>query len=106
MNSTHLLAFIVAACLAIVFCLYFAFAGYGSQQSVKLQQKINPNNASLESLMRLPGIGRSKAKAIIHYREKFGQTDAFKDCNDLKNVEGIGPKVAAEMCQYLEFEGK
>jgi competence protein ComEA len=112
MNRIHLLAFVVAVGLAVVICLYFMFSiasTAGSSQSIELEQRINPNVAPLESLMRLPGVGRAKAQSIVTYREKFSQTGkadlAFKDCNDLKNVEGIGPKVAVDLCPYLKFNG-
>ena len=48
--------------------------------------KININEASMEELLTLNGIGEAKAKAIIKYREKMN----FKSIEDIKNVEGIG----------------
>ena len=48
---------------------------------------VNINTATLSELQELDGIGESKAKAIIEYREKNGN---FKDIEELLNVSGIG----------------
>ncbi|MBQ6495462.1 MAG: helix-hairpin-helix domain-containing protein [Bacilli bacterium] len=49
--------------------------------------KININESTLEELLTITGIGESKAKAIIEYREKNGK---FTKIEDIKNVSGIG----------------
>jgi len=49
--------------------------------------KVNINTASLELLMTLSGIGESKARAIINYRNEVG---LFENVEDIKNVSGIG----------------
>ena len=48
---------------------------------------ININKASIEELTTLSGIGESKAKLIIEYREQNGN---FKNIEELSNVKGIG----------------
>lgn len=47
---------------------------------------VNINTADVSSLCKLPGIGETRAKAIIEYREKHG---AFNSIEELKNVNGI-----------------
>lgn len=49
--------------------------------------KVNINIASEKELTTLPGIGPSKAKAIVEYRSK----SRFKTKEDIMNVKGIGP---------------
>ena len=44
-------------------------------------------NSSLINITKLPGIGNSKAAAIIKYREENG---SFSSKEDIKNVSGIG----------------
>jgi competence protein ComEA len=47
---------------------------------------VNINTADISELTALSGIGESRAKAIIDYREKNG---AFSSIEDIKNVDGI-----------------
>lgn len=56
--------------------------------------KININTASQTELETLPGIGPSRAKAIINYREEHGP---FNKPEELMNVSGIGPKIFANL---------
>jgi competence protein ComEA len=53
------------------------------------QGKINLNKADENELQNLPGIGPSKAAAIMEYRVTNGP---FKSVEDLKNISGIGDK--------------
>lgn len=51
---------------------------------------VNINTADVSGLVRLKGVGESKAKAIVEFREKHGQ---FKAINELEQVKGIGAKL-------------
>lgn len=50
---------------------------------------ININDATLEQLESINGIGTKKAQAIIDYRMKNGE---FLNVEDLTKVKGIGSK--------------
>lgn len=78
--------------------------GYGETfSSVKTAESagsglININTASEKELTELPGIGESKAKAIIRYRQENG---AFKSIEELKNVNGIGDGLFSKLCDLI-----
>ena len=48
--------------------------------------KVNLNQATKETLIEIPGIGKVLAQRIIEYR----QSKKFKDICELKRVKGIG----------------
>ena len=58
-----------------------------NEQSNSSTKLVNLNTATLEELQTLDGVGESKAKAIIEYRESLGR---FKNIEELKQVSGIG----------------
>ena len=96
-------------CVLLSVCFgVFDICGVGQSSSIELEGQINPNDASVASLVRLPGIGFVRAKAIVVYRENYanqGEKDkAFKGCNDLKKIKGIGPAVVEGICKNLKFE--
>ena len=47
---------------------------------------VNINTASLEELMTLPGIGQTRAEAIVAYRQERG---SFQTIEDIMKVDGI-----------------
>ena len=55
---------------------------------------INLNTADMGTLTLLPGIGPSRARQIIEYREKNG---GFKSVDQITRIKGIGPKTLAKL---------
>ena len=60
---------------------------------------VNINTANIDELMDIKGIGRSKAKAIIEYRDKNGN---FNSIDDIKNVDGIGDSLFEKIKMYIK----
>ena len=60
-------------------------------------EKINPNNAARDELMKLPGIGEVTANRIIEARP-------FSKLEDLDAVDGIGKQTLLRLEPFLMFE--
>ena len=60
---------------------------------------ININTANLEQLMKISGVGKTKAEAIISYREKNGD---FKKKEDITKVKGIGKATFEKIKDKIE----
>lgn len=61
---------------------------------------VNINTAGIDELMELPGIGQTKASAIVEYREKNG---TYNDTSDIKNVSGIGEALYERIKEKIEI---
>ena len=60
-------------------------------------ERINVNTAGYYDLMRLPGIGEKRARAIVAWREEHGP---FRSVDELVQVSGIGEKLLAGLRDY------
>lgn len=58
-------------------------------------ESVDPNSASRDELMRIPGIGEVTALAIIEARP-------FQSVDDLTRVRGIGPKTLEKIRPWLD----
>ena len=77
--------------LSFLFLVGDAFAG------------VDVNVATQRELQSLPGIGPSKATAIIEFRDSNG---AFSSLADLDKVPGIGPATLDNLRPLVEFGGE
>lgn len=59
----------------------------------EVQDAVDLNTASVADLAALPGIGESKAKAIVAWRE----ATPFRSVDELRDVKGIGDKMLEKL---------
>lgn len=63
--------------------------------------KISINRADRAELLKLPGIGESKADAILEYRQTHGE---FSNVEELMNVPGIKEGIFTKLQDYITVE--
>ncbi|MHC4214028.1 MAG: ComEA family DNA-binding protein [Planctomycetota bacterium] len=104
-------AFFIVVSVCMVLGVFFSsvkFLSVSSGVSIQTEPRVNPNHAPLASLVRLPGVGISKAASIIEYRESLASIQpgsvAFCSSDDLEEVPGIGPKTAERISVWLRFD--
>ena len=73
--------------------------GDNSQNVVR---QVNINRADINTLMTIPGIGQSKAEAIVSYRETVGY---FGTIEEIMQVEGIKEGLFAKIKEYITVGG-
>jgi len=64
---------------------------------------VNVNTASVEELQLLPGIGESRAQALVELRKLRG---GFKSLDELKEVKGIGDASLERLRPHVRLQGK
>ncbi len=86
------------AALFLMLCL---FTGLAHAEPELSENPININTATVEQLSGLEGIGESKARAIVAYRESHGP---FQSEAELTNVRGIGEQTLAKNAPRITLE--
>jgi competence protein ComEA len=74
-----------------------------SPKPAAAQGVVNINTATEEELGRLPGIGPSKARAILALRKRMGK---FERVESLLRVRGIGRKTLKKLRPMLVTKGE
>jgi competence protein ComEA len=74
-----------------------------AEADAPLSGMVNVNTATAEELELLPGIGPSKAKAILEARRERG---AFKSVEELEEVKGIGKGALERLRPFVTVSGK
>ncbi|WP_037588182.1 ComEA family DNA-binding protein [Stenoxybacter acetivorans] len=64
---------------------------------------VNINTATVQELQTLPGIGASKAQAIVDYRNEHG---SFASAEDITKVKGIGSGIFQKLKDEIEVNSK
>jgi competence ComEA-like helix-hairpin-helix protein len=109
-QDSQSLGFTVGTALSLVVALSLVMATRGrNADTIRLTGRVNPNTATAASLARLPGIGLTRALAIVGYRsrirEETGIEIVFQRSEDIQKIRGIGPKTAEEITPWLDFGG-
>ena len=111
LQAVQSLGFLVAVCLGLGLSLAFLIGRprqEAGSRSVPADERINPNEAPVASLARLPGIGLTRARTIVVFREQFREQGrrgpAFRCADDLEQIRGIGPATVAGIRPWLRFE--
>jgi competence protein ComEA len=76
--------------------------GGAPEPAVTADGKVAINHATEADLRRLPGVGATRAKAILALRDKLG--GHFKRPEDLLRVKGIGRKSLARLRPLLVID--
>ncbi|OQZ02494.1 MAG: hypothetical protein B6D35_01170 [Candidatus Brocadia sp. UTAMX2] len=63
-----------------------------------IKVKLDVNTSPWYELVLLPKLGEAKAKAIVAYREKYGN---FKTLDELTKVKGIGTSITEAIRDHL-----
>lgn len=62
------------------------------------EEKISINKATIDELMKLPGVGEAKAKSIVEYRTKNGN---YMSLEEIKKVDGINENLYKQIKEFI-----
>lgn len=88
---------VISGCIVMVLLLStLAGTMYADEEN-----KINLNTATVEQLVKIPGLNQDLAKKIIQLREENGE---FIDMEELLDVDGITNQLLRQLKKHLFIE--
>ena len=66
--------------------------------ALNVEYPLDLNTATVEELMSVNGIGESRARAIVAYRDKIG---SYTSVEQLKDIEGFGDSLYSKVAAYF-----
>ena len=88
--------------LLVVFLLSLVLSGAALAEGPDVKGKVDINQATVQELAKLPGLGKKKAEAIVMYRNEKGN---FSAVEDLLKIDGIGKKTLEKIRGSLTVTG-
>lgn len=73
----------------------------GTAMTAEDTARVNINEAGIEELMKLKGIGKVLATRIVEYRSTRGQ---FTTSDDIMKVKGVNRKLLDRIKDYIETQ--
>jgi competence protein ComEA len=95
-------ALATGALLVVLAPLALAEAGPQDEPTTSSEGVVNINTATAEQLMLLPGIGPSRAQAILDMRAQR----PFRTVQELIRVRGIGPATLRQLLPFVTVTGE
>lgn len=77
-----------------------SFRYYDATETLPVARQVNPNTASVEVLLQVPGIDRFLARAIVQNRTTAG---TYRNLADLQRRLALPGPLTAELMHYLRF---
>ena len=71
-----------------------------ARSPVPVSAAVNPNTAGIQELAALPGIGETRARALVAYREAHGPLTRVED---LDPIPGFGPLTLKRLAPHITF---
>ncbi len=84
--------------IALILGMAFSFAGFSQAGE---SSKVNLNEATVQDLVKIKGIGQKYAERIVEYREGNGK---FEKVEDIMRIKGIGKKKFESMKDLIFVE--